>query len=65
MLSTGGINQLLFEFHWNPATNAMNKRYDVILKRYKCIEKLYKTEAISICSMFIHFSCAQYIDLRY
>jgi hypothetical protein len=32
-MAGGGIGQLLFEFHWNPDTSAMNPRYEVILKR--------------------------------
>lgn len=33
LLASGAVEQLLFEFHWNPDTSAMNKRYEVILKR--------------------------------
>mmetsp|Transcript_21221 Transcript_21221/g.39608 ORF Transcript_21221/g.39608 Transcript_21221/m.39608 type:complete len:327 (+) Transcript_21221:183-1163(+) len=37
MLASGSIEQLLFEFHWNPDTHAMNQRYDVILRRLEAL----------------------------
>lgn len=41
LMAAGGISQLLFEFHWNPDTNAMNQRYEVILKRYSTSTALW------------------------
>ena len=35
LLHSGGIEQLLLEYHWNPSTTALNDRYDMIMKRYR------------------------------